>query len=292
MVILLLLLTGLEAARIAYNKIPKTEDHGAPLFLQDGSKKNHILKLFLEKYGMTGTKKAKSNKKNKKNKKSGANSSSGKGDSGDEGWVYGVINTGSECSGTVYMQAGIKLGKCIPMSSSESFYFTCDDGYVTMSTYTDESCADLEESVYVVETGCSTTTTWYTDDESSENSIQVTCTTNYDMPYEAEDNVEYDLLNIYASSSSSSCASDDLILYEAYPTDTCIPMNYSEYGYSSIEFEISNLDDDKVEDVPYLKYFTSSKVCSGTAKTSYLSSTCASLYSGYDVYYKWATFAN
>lgn len=288
-VLLLCLAVLSNSARIAYSKIPKTEDKGAPLFLQSDSKKHTILQVFLDKYGMTGTEKVK-NKKSKKSKKS--NSSTGKADTGDEGWVYGVVHTGSDCSGTVYMQAGIKLGQCIPISSSESFIFTCDGGYVTMSTYEDETCTDLDQSVYAAETGCSTTTTWYTDDESTENSISVACTTTYDMPYASEADVEYDLLNIYASSMSSTCATDDLILYEAYPTDTCIPMSYQEYGYSSIQFQISNLDDDKVADVPYLKYYTSSKKCSGTAKTSYLSSTCASLYNGYDIYYKWSTYAN
>lgn len=284
--LLLVALFFCEGARISYSKIPKTDDAGAPLFLQSGSKKNTILQLFLNKYGMTGSKKV----KNKQSKKS--NSSSGKKDTGDEGWVYGVVHTGSDCSGTVYMQAGIKLGQCIPISSSESFIFTCDGSYVTMSTYEDETCTVLDDSVYAAEAGCSTTTTWYTDDESTENSISVACTTTYDMPYASEADVEYDLLDIYASSSSSTCAEDDLVLYEAYPTDACIPMSYREYGYSSIQFQISNLDDDKVADVPYLKYYTSSKTCSGTAKTSYLSSTCSSLYNGYDIYYKWSTFAN
>ena len=267
--------------RLSYGDVPKTTDVMAPVLLRsDSTKSTHALKLFLSKYGMSGTKKVKhADKLEAKRKKKGSDSTD------DEGWVSGTITTGTTCAGTVYMQGGLKLGQCIPVYSEESVYLTCSDGYVTMSKYSDEDCTTLDESVYIAEEGCGTTSSWYTDDSvSTTNSVQVTCSTSTTPPYE-EDGVDYDLGEFYASSSSSTCESDDLVFYEAFPTDTCIPMSYSTYGYSSLEFEQTTAG------VAYLKYYTTSKTCSGTAKTASLTTSCSSIYSGYDIYYKWATYS-
>jgi len=282
----LLLSRAVVTARLSYSEIPQTEDVRAPLLLRkDGSEANHPLVLFMNKYGMTGSKKVKhahkkDSKRQKKQKKGGKDASD------DSGWMYGDIYSGTTCSGTKYMQGGIKLGQCIPVYSSESFYMTCDDdGYVTMSKYSDETCTTLTESVYIAQSGCGTTSSWYTDDSvSEENSVQISCSSSSTPPYES-DGIDYDLCEFFASSSSSTCASDDMILYEAFPLDTCIPMDQSTYGYSSLEFDQTS------SGVGYLKYFTSSKMCSGTAKTAVLSTTCSAMYSKYDIYYKWAAFS-
>ena len=119
---------------------------------------------------------------------------------------------------------------------------------------------------------------------STENSVQITCTTSTTPPYESDDQ-DYDLAEFYASTTSSSCASDDLVFYEAFPTGTCIPMSYSSYGYSSLQFEQTT------SDTPYLQYYTTSKTCSGTAKTATLTTTCSSIYTGYALYYQWAAYS-
>jgi len=282
--VLWLLMLQSVMARLSGSDVPKSDDPRAPILLSSiGSKINHPLLLLLSKYGMTGTKKVKhSHQKDAKRQKL---EKKGKGSS-DDGWVYGTVYTGTTCAGTEYMTAGVKLGQCIPIYSSESFYFTCDSdtGYVTMNKYSDEDCSTLDESLYIVETGCGETSSWYTDDSiSTENSVQISCSTSTTPPFE-EDSTDYDVSEFFTSSSSSSCSSDDLSLYEAFPLDTCIPMDKSTYGYSGLEFEQSSSS-------PKLKYYTSSKTCSGTGISASLTTTCSSLYSGYDVYYKWVAWS-
>jgi hypothetical protein len=286
---LCLLLTAVvqskSSSKIDFGDIPKTDsDKSVPLLLQENSKDNHLFKLFLTKYGLTGTRKAPKSGGKKVSTKT--NGKSNKKDSSDSGWVYGYIYTGTTCSGTEYVQGGIKLGQCIPVTSDESFYLKCsDDGLVSMYSYEDETCTSLTDSYYIAETGCGTTSSWYTDDSiSTENSVQLSCTTSSTPHYEEETDVEYDISQFFASTTSSSCADDDMIFYEAFPTETCIPMSYRSYGYSSIKFEMTTSES------PYVEYYTSSKVCGGTGKTASLTTTCTSIYSGYDLYYKFAGF--
>ena len=281
-VLLAVVQSSKSSKKIDFSEIPKTDsDSGAPLILQKNSEKNHLLKLFLTKYGLSGTKKAP--KSGGKHVSTNANGKSNKKESSDEGWVYGYIYTGTTCSGTEYVQGGLKLGQCIPVTSDESFYLKCsDDGLVTLYKYEDETCTSLTDSYYIAETGCGTTSSWYTDDSvSTENSVQLSCSTTSTPHYEEEADVEYDISQFFASTSSSSCADDDMVFYEAFPTETCIPMSYKSYGYSSIKFEMTTSES------PYVEYYTSSKTCSGTGKTASLTTTCSSIYkNGYDLYYK------
>ena len=272
----------------------------APLFMQvndESNKDTHPLFLLFKKYGLTGEKPTKekqptnfSNKNLLQAQKAGGKSGSGSGEKASKyGWIYTVVSSGDSCTGTEYMNAGVVIDTCIPITSSLSVVVECSDDEVSYYEYASEECTgSVQSSKVIATTGCNQAlneSSWFNfDDDGYPSSFEVKCTSTTTPPYEASSQ-SFDVWSAYDESqtSSTTCSSSNFNYYEAYVTDVCIPIQVfsTQSNDESVMFKGSSSDDDDADDdssgTPWIKYYTAKRTCSGTHTTYDLSKDCEAI---------------
>jgi len=258
--------------------IPTTTNVYAPLFMQTTSEaggETSYIKLLFQKYGWTD------------NRPALTKAPTMAADSG--GWAYATVSQGSECDGTEYFTAGVKLAQCIPLTSSSSFIMECSDSTgLSYYEYDSSDCSgSVESSKIIASVGCSASlneTQYFDfDDDSYPSSINIACTSNQKAPY-LTSTTKYDVWKAFDDSkdddAETTCQSELFDYYEAYALDTCIPINVWTHCSSdeSCVFKVSDADDDDADDssssTPYLKMYTEQRNCGGSHTKYDLSTEC------------------
>lgn len=245
-----------------YDKLPKTTDSFAPLFLQKTTSKKSLIDLWLQKYGLTLTGKALKVPKTSGGKKNvkGADTSAT--------WIYAKISATTGCTGTEYGTAGMKANTCIQQDASSSIMFTCNSPDVSMYAYASADCSgDVAASAVVAQTGCQlpTNTPWgySTDDDNYNDSIDIECVQGDSVSGPIVGSYHYDVMTMYTS---SSCDQDSYYSFEAMTADTCVP--FSAYdGASNVAAMFKYGGDGQYSGI-YAKLYASDPNCYGSkAKT-------------------------
>jgi len=238
-----------------FAELPTTTDSFAPLFLQKTSEKT-LLSLWLQKYGLTMTGKALKVPKTSGGKKNvkGAEASSST-------WIYAQIFAGTECLGTEYGTAGLKANTCLQQDDSSSVMFTCNSPDVSMYVYQSTDCSgDVAASAVVAQTGCQlpTNTPWgySTDDDSYNDSLQLSCIQGDPVSGPQVGQVHYDVMTMY---STSTCEVDSYYSFEAMTCDTCIP--FEAYDGATNVAVMFKYGGDGIYKGIYAKLYSSDKNC-------------------------------
>lgn len=259
-----------------------TMDTFAPIFMQQEATGTHPIRLFLQKYGFTGT---------KKSGRSAPFIAVSKTSSGDptRSWVVASISGNSPdasaeaCEGHEYFNAGVMLDTCIDMDDS-SIILTCSNGDITAYEYSGNSCSGSASSSDVLANeGCSldpSTTPWgqlATDDDYG-RSISYSCVTATDSgPDVGESPNHYAVLKSYTE---GSCSASSYVYFESYNGDVCIPLTISIKGEqeedASVMFKDGQYSEVGGTAAPYMKIYGANRKCVGAQTTKVLSTQCAS----------------
>lgn len=146
-------------------------------------------------------------------------------------------------------------------------YITGEDDEPTYYLYEDNDCASTSiKSKVLGEVGCSLyNNTLFASDDSDDDtyndySVDIKCKkSTTDLPISGQ----YDVLELFLEDSAGDATCSETVLFEGYPTGTCIPYDTSY----SVMYE-------ETDDIPYLTFYSKSSSCSGTGYKFTLTNTC------------------
>lgn len=281
------------------HQVAKTKDSKAPLFMQDTTGQ-HVTNLFMQKYGMTQTKKTsktpeksaaagpaaeamqKAEKKDKTGKLGGIVGqlvpSADKEDvttvNTDDSytWVYARVTSQVDCQGREYMTGGLRADTCVSIPGGTSMMATCNENGVSMYTYGSNNCAGKPStSSLVAKLGCQLpiNTPWgaYTDDDSYSDSIEISCVTA-DVSGPVVGTTHYDVMAGFLSK----CDAEEFYYFEAYSGDTCIPFETYE-GATNVAGMFKYGGDGSSLGI-YAKMYGTSKKCQGAKSKVFFPKGC------------------
>lgn len=267
----------------------------SPLFMSRYTDDYGLLKNFFSKYGLVG------NRLTDKDKYRIPAAKSTVGIKGDAStWAYATMYDGSTCGGSTVSVAGLAGQECIPVAgfgdtSSQAFMVDCDSTQIVINSYSAQDCsgAVLASAVLAsVNTCYQYSSTMYenpTDstktDSSTSTSVQFSC----GMPNLSGFDVQKTFITTDSSAESVCKASMeyqyDGQLFEAMPTEQCIPESLGNNNEYSVKFsKDAGL-------TPSVTYYFNSLTCDSDKTTSaVLSGDCADagIQTGIFSYSKWA----
>jgi hypothetical protein len=258
-----------EATMVHYDDLPKTKDSFAPIFLQDKTG-THPTALFMKKYGMTQSKKAKSKKPSTFGK------TAVKGQDSESTWIYGRVTQGEDCGEDAreYYVGGMKANTCIPIDGTSAVMFTCDSSDIQSYTYATADCSgSVVTASTVAQTGCQLpiNTPWgaYTDDDKYADSVNLSCVSGDSVAGPVIGEYHYDVQTMYTT---TDCQQSSYYYFEGYTSDFCIPFSLYE-GEANAAAVFKYGGDGKYQGI-YAKLYAADKNCYGAKTKAIMPSGC------------------